>query len=112
MGLDQQYSRFVESLYVPIPTPLSQRSFGPRMGDTRSTHPTRQTWRTPAQVADEEDPKRRLLPLEERLPVAHASTRVPAVVHRTSLLQTMAHRRHLGEDQRHAAQKDTHKQRS
>ena len=26
-------------------------------------------------MADEEDPERRLLPLEERLPVAHASTR-------------------------------------
>jgi hypothetical protein len=45
------------------------------MGDTRSTHPTRQARRTPAQVAHEENPKRRLLPLEERLPVvAHAST--------------------------------------
>src|SRR5215212_3913583 len=82
------------------------------MEDTRSPHPTRQAWRTSGQVADEENPKRHLLPLEERLPVAHASTRVPSMVHRTSLLQTMASGWHLGEDQRHAAQKDTHKRSS
>ena len=41
-------------------------------------------------MADEEDPKRRLLPLEERLPVEDASTRVPALVHRASLLQDVA----------------------
>src|SRR5215211_8843840 len=82
------------------------------MGNTLYTHPTRQARRTPAQVADEEDPKRRLLPFEEWLPVAHASRRVPSMVHRTSLLQSMASGRHLGEDQRHAAQKDTHKRRS
>jgi hypothetical protein len=70
------------------------------MGDTRSTHPTRQARRTPAQVADEENPKRCLLPLEERLPVAHASTPVPSVLHRASLLQDVAPGRHLGEDQR------------
>jgi hypothetical protein len=35
-------------------------------------------------VADEEDPKRPLLPPQERLPVAHASTRVPALLHRAS----------------------------
>ena len=103
---------FLEYLYVLTSMPLSQRSFGPRMGNTRSTHPTRQARRTPAQMADEEDPKCRLLPLEERLPVAHASPRVPSVVHRTSLLQTMASGRHLGEDQCAVARKDTHKRRS
>ena len=92
MGLDQQLSRFVESLHVLIPPPLSQRSFGPRMGDTRPTHPSRQARWSSTQVAGEEDPKRRFLPLEERLPVAHASTRVPSLVYRASLLQNLAHR--------------------
>jgi putative transposase len=32
-------------------------------------------------VADEEDPPRRLLSLEKRLPVAHACTPIPALVH-------------------------------
>jgi transposase len=63
-------------------------------------------------MADEEDPKCRLLPLEERLPVAHASTRVSSVVHRTSLLQTMASGRHLEAHQRGFARKDTPAQRS
>src|SRR5215207_9559733 len=41
----------------------------------------------------------RFLPPEERVPVAPASSRLPQVAHRLSLLQTMAYRRHLGEDQ-------------
>ena len=32
-------------------------------------------------MADAQDAKRHLLPLEKRLPVAHASTRVPSMVH-------------------------------
>jgi hypothetical protein len=90
MGLCQQHGRFLESPYVLISLPVSQRSFGPRMGDTRSSHPTRQARRSPAQVADAQSSKRHLLPLEKRMPVAHASTRVPALVYRASLLQDVA----------------------
>src|SRR5918998_113875 len=70
------------------------------MGDSRPSHPTRQIRRPSAQVADARGSKRPLLPPEKQLPVAHASTRVPFMVHGTPLLQTMASGRHLGEDQR------------
>jgi hypothetical protein len=45
MGLDQQHRCFVEFPYVLISLPLSQRSFGPRMGDLRPAHPARQARR-------------------------------------------------------------------
>jgi transposase len=93
MGFCRQHSRFLESPYVLISLPLSQRSLRPGMGDTRPAHPTRQARRSPAQVADAQGSKRHLLPLEKRMPVvAHASTRVPALVYRASLLQDVAQR--------------------
>ena len=45
------------------------------------------------------DPQRHLLPPKERLPVAPAPSRLPQVAHRLPLLQEMAYRRDLGEDQ-------------
>src|SRR5215211_8915933 len=45
------------------------------------------------------DPKRRLLPPQKRLPVAPTAARLPQVAHRLLVLQEMAHRRYLGEDQ-------------
>src|SRR5215207_1437641 len=45
------------------------------------------------------DPKRHLLHLKERLPVAYASARVSSMAHRLPSLQKVAHRRHLGADQ-------------
>ena len=56
------------------------------------------TW-TPKDPRSSRDPKRRLLPPQERLPVAPAPSRLPQVAHRLLVLQEMAHRRHLGEDQ-------------
>jgi transposase len=83
----------VEALYALIPSlPLPQRSFEPRVGASRSAHPARQARWASQEVADAQDAERRLLPPQKRLPVAHASARVPAVVHRASLLQTMARR--------------------
>src|SRR5215207_8761045 len=113
MGLDQQHSRFSGVPLCSHPSASIPGIFRTKNGrySLHSFHPPSQEDAL-KQVADEENPKRRLLPLEERLPVAHASTRVPSVVHRTSLLQSMAHRRHLGEDQRHATRKDTHKRKS
>jgi hypothetical protein len=43
--LSDQYRWFVESVYVLISLPLSQRSFGSRMGDLRPAHPTHQARR-------------------------------------------------------------------
>jgi Transposase DDE domain len=45
------------------------------------------------------DPERRLLRPENRLPMAHASARVPALEDGVPLLPGLAHRRHLGEDE-------------
>src|SRR5215204_4669982 len=45
------------------------------------------------------DPKRRLLPTEEWLPMAPAPSRFPQMANRLPLLQDLAHRWHLGEDQ-------------
>ena len=45
------------------------------------------------------DHKRHLLPAEERMSVAPAPARLPQVAHRLPLLQSLAHRWHLGEDQ-------------
>ena len=45
------------------------------------------------------DPERRLLRPDNRLPMAHATARVPAVEDGVPLLPGLAHRRHLGEDE-------------
>ena len=56
--------------------PTPQRSFGPRVGASRPAHPACQARRPSQEVADAQDAERRLLlPLEERLPVAHALPR-------------------------------------
>src|SRR5829696_5640344 len=41
----------------------------------------------------------RLLPPKERLPMAALAPRLPSMAHRLLVLQEMAFRRHLGEDQ-------------
>src|SRR5215212_5505036 len=45
------------------------------------------------------DPQRRLLPPEERLPVVPSAARLPSMAHRLLLLQEVAHRCYLREDQ-------------
>src|SRR5215203_2196718 len=45
------------------------------------------------------DPERRLLPPEKWLPMAPAPSRFPQMARLLALLQEMAHRWHLGEDQ-------------
>ena len=62
---------------------VSQRSLGSRMGNPRSSYPSRQARRSSAQVADAHDLKRRLLRRSHRLPVAPATPRLPSVVDRT-----------------------------
>ena len=54
------------------------------MGDTRPTHPTRQARRSSTQVADAQDPKRRLLRRPHWLSVAFGGPRFPSVVERAS----------------------------
>src|SRR5215211_9103077 len=68
---------------------VSQRSLRPRMGDSRPTHPTRQARRASQEVADAEDPQRRLLRLEKWLSVASTSPRFPSVVDCTRLYITI-----------------------
>ena len=104
-GLDQQHSRFLESLYVLTSASVSQRSLRPRMGNPRPTDSARQAWWSSAQVAGAGHPQCRLLRLEKRLPVAHASARVPSMVYGPSLLQALALGRYLGEDQHSVARK-------
>src|SRR5215210_3280101 len=45
------------------------------------------------------DPRRRLLPPQERMPVAPTASRLPQVAHRLLVLQEMAYGRYLGKDQ-------------
>ena len=56
------------------------------------------TW-TAEDPQSSRDPERRLLPPKERMPVAPAPPRLPSMAHRLPLLQKMAYRRHLGENQ-------------
>src|SRR4028119_1786924 len=59
--------------------------------------------RTPEDPQPSPDPKRRLLRLEERLPVAVTSPRVPTLEDRLPLLPPVANQRHLRKTQRGAA---------
>src|SRR5918998_4390219 len=59
--------------------------------------------RTPEDPHPSPDPKRRLLRLEERLPVAVTSPRVPPLEDRLPLLPPVANQRHLRKTQRGAA---------
>jgi transposase len=58
---------------------------------------TQRAW-TAKEPRSSRDPKCRLLPPKEWLPVAPASPRLPQVAHRLPLLQDLADQRHLGED--------------
>jgi transposase len=74
-------------------------SFRRRMELLRTPPSRPQRFRTPQVSGSSRDPKRHLLPPEERLPVALASPRLPQVAHRLPLLQNLAHRWYLGEGQ-------------
>src|SRR3712207_1812077 len=78
---------------------LPDGSFRRRMELLRAPHARpRRTW-TAENPQPSRDPQRRLLPAKERLPVAPTAPRLPQVAHRLLVLQEMAHRWYLGEDQ-------------
>src|SRR5215210_4236043 len=78
---------------------LPNRSLRRRMGVHRASRArTQRTWAT-SDPQPACDPRRHLLHLKERLPVAYASARLSSVAHRLPLLQKVAHRWHLGADQ-------------
>ena len=70
-----------------------------RMELHRTSHASSQRIRAAQDPRSSRDPERCLLPAEERMPVAPASPRLPQVANRLLVLQEMAYRRHLGEDQ-------------
>ena len=78
---------------------LPDGSFRRRMELHRASPACPQRIRTPQDPRSSRDPERRLLPPKKRLPVAPAPPRLPQMADRLPLLQEMAYRRHLGEDQ-------------
>src|SRR4051794_5123486 len=78
---------------------LSNRSLRCRMEVHRASHADSQRAWAAQDSQPARDPKRDLLCLKKRLPVAYASARLSSMAHRLPLLQKMAHRRYLGEDQ-------------
>src|SRR5215207_325247 len=78
---------------------LPNGPFRRRMEIHRASHARPQRAWTTEDPQTSRDPQRHLLPPEERLPVAVASPRLPQMAHRLPLLQNLAHRRYLGEDQ-------------
>jgi len=70
-----------------------------RMELHRAPHARTQGIRTSEDPQSSGDSERRLLRPQKRLPVAPASARLSSMAHRIPLLQKMAYRRHLGEDQ-------------
>ena len=78
---------------------LPDGSFRRRMELHRASHARPHRTRTTQDPRSSRDPKRRLLPPKKRLPVASAPSRLPSMAHRLLVLQEMAHRWYLGEDQ-------------
>src|ERR687895_2820932 len=78
---------------------LPDGSIRRRMELHRAPPSRTQRTRTAQDPRSARDPQRRLLPPEERLPVATLAPRLSSMAHRLSLLQKMAHRWYLGEDQ-------------
>ena len=78
---------------------LPDGSIRRRMEIHRAPSPCPQRVWTPKDPRPSRDPKRRLLPPKERLPVAPAPPRLSSMAHRLLVLQEMAHRWYLGEDQ-------------
>src|SRR5215218_83768 len=78
---------------------LPYGSFRRRM-ETHSAPPaSSHRIRTTQDPRSSRDPRRRLLPPENRMPVAALAPQLPQVAHRLLVLPQMAHRRYLGEDQ-------------
>src|SRR5215207_7945873 len=71
-----------------------------RMEPHRAPHARPQGIWTAEDSQSSRDPQCRLLPPEERLPMAALAPRLPQVANRLPLLQEMAHGRHLGSCQR------------
>src|SRR5829696_1862058 len=78
---------------------LPDGSIRRRMEPHRSPPARRQRLWTAEGPQSPRDPERRLLPPKERLPVAAASPRLPSIANRLPVLQEMAFRRYLREDQ-------------
>src|SRR3712207_5120536 len=79
---------------------LPNGSIRRRMELHRASHAPSLGPRSPEDPYPPRDPRRHLLRLEERLPVAPTPpARLSPMAHRLPLLQEMAHGRHLGEDQ-------------
>src|SRR5215218_6507695 len=70
-----------------------------RMEIHRTSFACPQRTRTTQELRSSRDPRRRLLPPKERLPVALDPPRLPQVAQRLLALQEMAFRRYLGKDQ-------------
>src|SRR5215210_9207295 len=70
-----------------------------RMELHRTPHARPQRTRTAENPHSSRDFERHLLPPKERLPVAPTAARLSSMAHRLPLLQEMAHRWYLGEDQ-------------
>src|SRR5215213_9041278 len=75
------------------------RPFRRRMEIHRASPARPRRIRTAENPQPPRDPERRLLPPEERLPVAPTPSRLPQVAHRLLVLQEVAHRWYLREDQ-------------
>jgi hypothetical protein len=78
---------------------LPNGSIRRRMELHRTPHSRPQRTRTPQDPQSSRDPRGHLLPPKERLPVAPAPARLPPMAHRLPLLQAMAYRWYLREDQ-------------
>ncbi len=76
---------------------LPYGSFRRRMELHRASHAPSLGLRSPTNPQPPRDPRRHLVRTEKRLPVAPTPTRLSPMAHRLSLLQEMAHGRHLGE---------------
>src|SRR5215216_4620049 len=78
---------------------LPDGSIRRRMEIHRTPHARPQRTRTAEDPQSSRDPQCRLLPPQERLPVAPTAARLPPMANRLLVLQEMAYRRYLGEDQ-------------
>src|SRR5215218_4748787 len=82
---------------------LPNRSYRRRMGGHRAPYSGRQQAGTTEDPRLARDPKRRLLPPEERMPLAATAKRLSALGNRLQLVQEMEDGRHLRATQRFAA---------
>jgi hypothetical protein len=78
---------------------LPNGSFRRRMELHRASHAPSLGPRSTEDPQPPRDPKRYLLRVEKRLPVATTASRLSSMAHRLPLLPSLAYRWHLGEDQ-------------